>query len=369
VSKLRYLLVATHVPASGSGGGIVRYTVELATALADRRDVELHLLVTRPGMGYFKDALAAATCHEVPNFGTAARSLIERSGIIPGLRGKTFDVVHGTKHLVPRRSPATVKLLTVHDMLLFDRKMDFPFVKRTMLGGPYLASIGDADVVVCVSDATRVRLVEQVPSASAKSIVVPLAASSVLARATPIPVPELADTRFALVVGDASPRKNLALVSGIWHGVRESVPGAVLAVVGPNDWGPTLHGDDWTEHVAAGGIQSLGQVSDGVLRWCYENAAVLLCPSVAEGFGLPVVEASRFGTPVITSMDPALCEASGPADIAVSVSDEVAWRDAVIRAFETPLARVAPSEATRTWNDVADETVRAARDFIDQSRR
>ncbi len=43
--RLRWLLLATHVPPTGAGGGMIRYAVELGRALARRPDVELHVLV------------------------------------------------------------------------------------------------------------------------------------------------------------------------------------------------------------------------------------------------------------------------------------------------------------------------------------
>ena len=44
---LNYLLMAPHVPADGHGGGVVRYTVELAAALGARDDVRLQILSNR----------------------------------------------------------------------------------------------------------------------------------------------------------------------------------------------------------------------------------------------------------------------------------------------------------------------------------
>ena len=42
-------------------------------------------------------------------------------------------------------------------------------------------------------------------------------------------------------------------------------------------------------------------ISEAKLINCYNEARVLLFPSLYEGFGLPVIEAQRMGVPVITS--------------------------------------------------------------------
>jgi glycosyltransferase involved in cell wall biosynthesis len=54
-----------------------------------------------------------------------------------------------------------------------------------------------------------------------------------------------------------------------------------------------------------------GPVSETDKNWLLKNAAFFVFPSIAEGFGIPVVEAMSFGTPVITSDYTALPEIAG----------------------------------------------------------
>ncbi len=354
---LRWTMLATHVPAGGSLGGVVRYTTELMRALAARDDVELSAVA---------NAAAADTVGEiigdrdrvstVPNLATPAMALVERHLPLP-IDG--VDVVQGAKHLVPRRTSAFT-VLTVHDMLLLDRPDDFGRVKRGLLPGPYRASIRDADLVVCVSEATRERLRAFVPEALHHASVVPLATSSTLRDATPLELAALHDDDFALVVGDSSPRKNLRTLVSAWPAVRAARPGAVLAIAGPPSWGRSEVGELYESLVADGAIAPLGYVSDAQLRWAYEHASVVLCPSLAEGFGLPAAEAMQFGAPVIVSDDAALREVvAGDAAGVVAATDTARWATAVGDAFANP-HRVT-GHASRTWADVADDTVEAVR--------
>ena len=48
-------------------------------------------------------------------------------------------------------------------------------------------------------------------------------------------------------------------------------------------------------------VSMLGTVSDNQRRWLYANCSALLFPSLAEGFGLPVIEAMQWGRPVFCS--------------------------------------------------------------------
>jgi glycosyltransferase involved in cell wall biosynthesis len=356
---LRWQMMASHVPAGGGLGGMVRYVTELAAALDRHPEVELSVVTGPEAVPFFCDLLSEPQrVHALPNLPTLGRAMLERFTDRVH-QGGPFDVVHGTKHLLPRRSPAT-RVLTVHDMLFFDRPADFAPAKRRLLGRPYLASLSDADVLLCVSEATRVRMVHQVPPTASRSVVVPLAVSTSLLRATPQPVAALQARMFAVVVGDASPRKNLPLLVDSWEQVCESVPGAVLAIAGPPSWATSSHGQAYERLRAEGKILALGRVSDETLRWCYENAAVALCPSVVEGFGLPAVEALAFGTPLITSMDPALCEVSGELATHLPADRPDLWTTAMTAALS--VARpIAVDYRARTWDEVADDTVRAVR--------
>jgi glycosyltransferase involved in cell wall biosynthesis len=56
-----------------------------------------------------------------------------------------------------------------------------------------------------------------------------------------------------------------------------------------------------------------GPVSENDKQWYMKNAEAFLFPSLAEGFGLPVVEAMFFGKPVILSTHTALPEIGGDA--------------------------------------------------------
>lgn len=357
MSRTRWLLMAGHVPADGVGGGIVRYTVELARALARRDDVDLHLLTTSTASA-LPDVVGGGRAVIAPPVPEPAVPLFERTGLGPWLGGR-YDVVQGVKHLVPRFARART-VLTVHDMLELDRPHDFSRAKRVLLRGPYLASIRSADRVICVSAATRERVRHWLPEDAARSAVVPLATSRQLLDCPPEPVGAAAGRPFAVVVGDPSPRKNLPVVLDAFRGVARERPDALLVLVGPPPWGDTSYGPYHRELLASGHLLQLTGVGDGTLRWLYENCAVALSPSRAEGFGLPAAEAIDFGAPLVTSQDPALIEVSGDRAPHLPADDVDAWTAAVLRHLETSSGPRARKPATRSWDDVAEETVRAA---------
>jgi len=59
-------------------------------------------------------------------------------------------------------------------------------------------------------------------------------------------------------------------------------------------------------------IHLLGYVGDAMRHWLYHHAAAYVFPSIAEGFGMPVLEATSLGCPVVAYENPAVAEVAGP---------------------------------------------------------
>ncbi len=132
--------------------------------------------------------------------------------------------------------------------------------------------------------------------------------------------------RYVLSVGTLEPRKGLPqLIASL---ASEHDSGLPLLIVGPRGWGrldiEQLAAD---AGVAPGRVRSLGYLVDADLAVALHRATVFVFPSLAEGFGLPVIEAFRFGTPVVHSDDPALVEVAAGAGVSVPLAEPEGYPD------------------------------------------
>jgi len=126
--------------------------------------------------------------------------------------------------------------------------------------------------------------------------------------------------RYLLSVGTLEPRKGIEpLIRSLALGLPDDVP---LLIVGPAGWGGVdVDAVARDAGLAEGRVRALGRLSDPDLAVALSRASVFVFPSLAEGFGLPLLEAFSFGTPVVHSDDPALVENAAGAGIAVERAD------------------------------------------------
>jgi glycosyltransferase involved in cell wall biosynthesis len=351
----------------GVPGGIGRYTTELISALGRRDDVRL-VVAAPDARAELVRSLAGTNLDgliSVPDHGQLGVALWERYASGHRFARARVDIVHGTKHLVPRTRLPTI--LTVHDVMTLTRARESAFAKRLFLPHQYRASLAQATRLIAASAATRLRLRDLNPVWDAKTVVAPNGLSHRLLDSTPQPEPGL-DRPFALVVGDVAPRKNVGLLLGIWERVAAE-SGLLLVVLG----NPGPRSGELTSRLhaleARGHARWLRDASDGTLRWCYEHATVVLFPTLEEGFGFPVLEAATFHAPVLASTDLAIVEvATGLDGVAhLDARDPDAWHTAIVEAARIPRAPApppAPPATARTWDENADLVVSLYRQML-----
>jgi glycosyltransferase involved in cell wall biosynthesis len=255
-------------------------------------------------------------------------------------------------------------ITTIHDVSFFIGPEWFPARDRAILRKSVPSAARRADAVVTVSETSRREIEQFIPAARGKTTATPLGCPDWIQR-----VPQPAAKRFvadnfgitapyALSVSTRWPRKNMNLVVN----ASRDVP-LDLVLTGKAGWG---------NEAAHPRLRTVGYVDTNSLCNLYSAATMYLCPSLHEGFGIPVLEAFRCGAPVIASNLGAVPEVARDAGELLDPRDEAAWASAISRLFtdaskldelrERGFAR----EREFSWDKTARATQAVYRSVIDR---
>lgn len=316
-------------------GGVGRYTEELTRALID----------TAPDGCDIAGIASASTPEDqdrlrmlLPGIAELAvlplrrreLSILWQLGIvsIPGTSMSGKGMVHAPSLLAPMRKHdrlnevGTQTVVTIHDVVAWTHpetmtrsdvwwqksmaKRAHRFADAVVV--PTHAVAGKLNEIMDFGDRIRV-----IGGAVSSKLALPVDADKRAARM------ELPD-KYILSVGTLEPRKGLEpLIRSLAHADSVDLP---LVIVGPEG----KEGLDVASLAAEAGlgedrVHTLGFLADADLAVAIDRATVFAFPSLAEGFGLPVIEAFSFGTPVVHSDAPAVVEVAAGAGLQVERED------------------------------------------------
>ncbi len=160
----------------------------------------------------------------------------------------------------------------------------------------------------------------------------------------------------------------LSIGNCLWHknfhtllGMLEKTPHRQLVIAGKK---ATPYGRFLEEEIARRGLGHRvvmpGEVSDGDRQWLYEHCEAFLFPSLAEGFGFPVLEAMQAGKPVFCSRRTSLPEVAGDAGFFFESFEPIAMAESFQRGMQTVrqiggfAARQMAHAADYSWDASAD---------------
>lgn len=235
------------------------------------------------------------------------------------------DAVHAPTPLAPPKSGRHTLSITVHDTVpwthpetLTPRGVAW---HRSMIARAARQATGLVVPTHAVADDLRRQVDVPVPlRVAGHGVAAALSAETAGDERLAVELPG----RYVLAIGTIEPRKGIAVLV---EAMREvDVP---LVLAGQPGWG----------RVETGDAVVLGRLTDRELAAVLRRATVLAVPSLAEGFGLPVLEAMAAGVPVVHSDAPALVEVAGPAGVPVPRGDAKALATALREIVHAPARR------------------------------
>lgn len=263
------------------------------------------------------------------------------------------DVVHSVDLTAPPASCPVV--MTMHDVL--------PLVLPHLYGDRYIeasrahvesAKRADALVATCRTTADNIAEVTGIDRARIRVAYpghrVPLD------RDVPPPVAG----PYLLAVGAITPRKGFELAV---RALEHLDPEVRLVLAGPRGWRADHFDEVLARSPSRDRVITAGRVSDHDLDAFFKHAALLVHPSEAEGFGIPVIEAMAYGLPVVARRIPSLEEIGGDAIDFFDRGDPKLLADHVTRLLadeerRQSLARRGVDLAGRyTWEQMTDDLI------------
>ncbi len=233
----------------------------------------------------------------------------------------------------------THTIVTLHDVIFLEHPEFFPLTYRLSRKAFFGVSARKANLLLTSSDKSGREIQKHFSIPAERINVIPLGAGSRLRQTQLSAVPSLAGCCFLLSVGRHEPRKNYQrlieafVISRLFEtrGIRLVIAGWIAEEFK----NATVQVPD--------GLEMLIDCSDSQLAWLYSHAQGFVFPSIAEGYGLPLVEALEFGLPSATS-------STYPIDVV---------RDACVASFD-PYSTDQICASLRTLADAKCRTTSAA---------
>jgi alpha-1,3-rhamnosyl/mannosyltransferase len=297
--------------------------------------------------------------------GLAMLVINQRCGVnFPAWLAGGADIFHASNQV--RTRPARCRLTaTVHDLTCWtvpelhtaaNVRADQRFAERTLLR---------ADALIAVSEYTRqdaIRILGLRPER------ITTIHNGVAEEYFHAPAPAPGGKPYVLHTGTIEPRKNIDRLLDAWAALPDGLRQAYdLVLAGSAGW--NTEATVARLRSAGEGVRWLGYVAESEMPRLTRGAALVVYPSLYEGFGLPLAQAMACGVATLTSNTSCLPEVAGGAARLVNPLSVDEIRDALVELLEDGAERKrlgatgrAHAQKHYRWNVVA----RRSLDFFER---
>jgi glycosyltransferase involved in cell wall biosynthesis len=300
--------------------GLYQFCLELGTALQQEIDKESEQLY------YYVRKKEKAV------FGKHAKYLLQNSlqkFLMPGFKG--VDLWHCTyqnSNYFPFRTKAKI-VFTVHDLNFLHE--DIAEEKRRRICADLQKKIDRADYITAISRFTLNDIKYNLNLADKKTAVI-YNGCNLPEIENPDKPGYVPSSPFIYSVGTIHPKKNFHVLIPLLEGNDYQL--IISGVKDREDYWNKIKSEAELNGLASRVILT-GAVSGNDKTWYLQNCSAFAFPSIAEGFGLPVIEAMQFGKPVFISDKTCLPEIGGEYAFYFSDFEAEAMRSVFNRGMHT----------------------------------
>jgi glycosyltransferase involved in cell wall biosynthesis len=221
---------------------------------------------------------------------------------------RNAHVLHSTHYTMPERPRSGLglaRLVTIHDLTYFSHPQSHDRSKQLFFRRAINVAARYADQLICVSESTAEQLVRYVDVRVPVEVIPHGIDQQRFTRAEPREHHDTAILRtrningpYILHLGTIEPRKNIARLIEAVDAVRKREQPDLQLVLAGGAWAGERESLPKPDGLT---IRHLGIVGDEEVPALLRRALCVAYPSLAEGYGLPAVEALACGSPLVTS--------------------------------------------------------------------
>lgn len=296
-----------------SGTSTGRYVDKLIEYLYKiNPSLELIILTKTPRIDFMKKI---APNYEVKECNIKEFSVSEQTSFNKLLRSLKADLVHFPMVQQPflYRKPAVTSMLDLtttrfknpskNSLVFTTKQMVYKYLNRVVAKR--------SNQIITISNYVKNELVK-IYSLPPEKITTTYCAADHIPD-NPEPINELKGQEFIMYVGRPQPHKNISRLIDAFELLKTKHPKLKLVMAGKKDVLFLQHEERVVKLGLKNAVFFTDFVSEGQLRWLYENCQAYVFPSLSEGFGLPGLEAMIHGAPVVSSNATCLPEIYGQA--------------------------------------------------------
>ena len=245
-------------------------------------------------------------------------SFMWRSFAIGKIASRYANLFHGLSNELPT-GISIPAIVTIHDLLFIEHPEWYPFADRLIYSMKVKQAIQRSDLIIAVSEATKQAINSHYPSTKGRIRVV-----------TPMLPEEIFEFKgesvnqmqepYIVFLGRMETRKNFYGLLKALKIIPTARRPMLISIAGKNSYLKKCM--KWVkEHVPDLKWKHYTNIPNEEIWKILKGSIALVYPSFAEGFGMPIAEASALGVPVIAGSHPAMREAGGKSTLYVNPSE------------------------------------------------